>query len=179
MTNKEIKICVVSDNHGTMQPIRDLPMIEKDADYFLHCGDSREPVRSCGPYAQVRGNNDYYDVPVQKVLEIGDHRIFMTHGTRLVYYGNYIYLAKEAKKHHCDIALFGHTHMYADELLEGVRCLNPGSIWHNRDGRPPGYMIVTLNGQEITAEWKEYIPLEEAEDEKQEKKKKSFLFPFL
>ncbi len=174
--SERIRICVVSDNHSTMTPIRDLPVIEPDCDYYFHCGDSRQPVRPYGPYAQVRGNNDFYDVPEYKVFEIGGHRIYMTHGTRLVYYGNYDYLAREAKKHHCDIALFGHTHVYADETVDDVRCLNPGSIWHNRDGRQPGYMIVTLDGPDVSAEWKPYIPREE---EKGEKKKKSFPFPFL
>ncbi len=163
MTKTTIRICVVSDNHSRMKPIRDLPLIEKDCDFFFHCGDSREPVRPYGPYAQVRGNNDFYDVPEEKVIDLGIHRIYMTHGTRLVYYGNYQYLARQAKKKQCDIALFGHTHVYSDALVDGVRCLNPGSIWHNRDGRPPGYMILTLEENRVQAEWKEYKPLPENE----------------
>ena len=161
MTRTSVRICVVSDNHSRMKPIRDLPLIEKDCDFFFHCGDSREPVRPYGPYAQVRGNNDFYDVPDEKVIDLGTHRIYMTHGTHLVYYGNYKYLARQAKKKQCDIALFGHTHVYSDAVVDGVRCLNPGSIWHNRDGRPAGYMILTLEENRILAEWKEYIPLPE------------------
>ena len=144
-----IKLIVVSDNHSRMEPIRLLPANYPDADYFLHCGDSREPVRNYGPYAQVRGNNDYYNVPEELVLEIGEHRIFMTHGTRLVYFGQYQYLARHARQKHCDICLFGHTHIYADEMVDGVRCLNPGSIWSNRDGTEPSFMVVELEGKEI------------------------------
>ena len=144
-----IKIVAVSDNHGMMDPIILLPTLFPDADYFFHCGDSREPVRRYGPYAQVRGNNDFYDAPEELVLEVGQHRIYMTHGTRLVYFGEYHYLAQRAKKHQCDIALFGHTHLYTDQTVEGVRCLNPGSIWHNRDGSDPSFMVIELEGSEI------------------------------
>ncbi len=144
-----IKLVCVSDNHGTMDPVRAIPDMFPDADYFLHCGDSREPVRRYGPYVQVRGNNDFYDVPEMKVLEIGTHRIFMTHGTRLVYIGAYEYLAAAAKQRGCDIALFGHTHIYCDEVVDGIRCLNPGSVWHNRDGSEPSFMIVELEGSEV------------------------------
>ena len=161
MSTPVIRICVVSDNHSRMKPIQDLPVIEKDCDFFFHLGDSREPVRPYGPYAQVRGNNDFYDVPDSRVIDLGDHRIYMNHGTHLVYYGNYKYIAREARKRHCDIALFGHTHVYCDAEVDGVRCLNPGSIWHNRDGREPGYMILTLEGEKIDAYWKEYVPLPE------------------
>ena len=150
MENQElIKIIAVSDNHGTMDPIKKLSGMFPDADYFLHCGDSREPARRYGPYAQVLGNNDFYDVPEYRILEIGTHRIFMTHGTRLVYIGSYEYLSARAKQHGCDIALFGHTHIYLDEVIDGVRCLNPGSIWHNRDGTEPSFMIIELEGNEV------------------------------
>ena len=144
-----IKIVCVSDNHGTMDPIRQLPSMFPDADYFLHCGDSREPARRYGPYAQVRGNNDFYDVPDFRVLEIGSHQIFLTHGTRLVYIGSYGFLAAAAKQRNCDIALFGHTHIYCDTVEDGVRCLNPGSVWHNRDGSDPSFMIIELEGEEV------------------------------
>ena len=127
-----------------MEPISRLPSMFPEANYFLHCGDSREPARRYGPYAQVRGNNDFYDVPEYRVLSIGSHRIFLTHGTRLVYIGSCVYLAKKALEHGCDIALFGHTHVFCDQTAEGVRCLNPGSIWHNRDGRDPSYMLIEL-----------------------------------
>ncbi len=141
---KRIRIVTVSDNHGWMEPISRLPSMYPEADYFLHCGDSREPARRYGPYAQVRGNNDFYDVPEYRVLSIGSHRIFLTHGTRLVYIGSCVYLAKKALEHGCDIALFGHTHVFCDQTAEGVRCLNPGSIWHNRDGSDPSYMLIEL-----------------------------------
>ena len=154
-----IRILAVSDNHSDMEPIRKLPSLFPDMDYYFHCGDSRQPVREYGPYAQVRGNNDFYNVPDQLILEIGEHRIFLTHGTRLVYFGEYHYLAKRARSHNCDIALFGHTHIYADTVTEGVRCLNPGSVWHNRDGTGPSFMILELEGSTVRAFRKEWSSL--------------------
>ena len=151
METELIKILAVSDNHGIMDPIKELPGRFPDVDFFLHLGDSREPVRRYGPYAQVRGNNDYYDVPEYKILAVGGHRIFLTHGTRLVYFGDYHLLAHRARQHECDIALFGHTHIYCDEVVDGIRCLNPGSIWHNRDGSESSFMILELEGYEVRA----------------------------
>ena len=126
-----IKIVCVSDNHGTMDPIKQLPSLFPDADYFLHCGDSREPVRRYGPYAQVRGNNDFYDVPDFRVLEIGSHRIFMTHGHYYQVKSTLEILDEEAESEGCSIALYGHTHRPAMDMGRTLM-INPGSA---QDGR--------------------------------------------
>ena len=61
--------------------------------------------------------------------------IFATHGHAYgVKRGSFALLAKRAIEMGCDMALFGHTHEYADETLCGVRCLNPSS---------KGYFIIT------------------------------------
>ena len=148
-----IKIILVSDNHGLRHPLEFLRKHYKDADYFLHCGDTELPVYEMDGFAVVHGNNDPYgSFPMRRVLEIGEHRILMVHGHRDLIFGQFAMLADRAKSFDCDIVCFGHTHIPFDQTIKGVRVLNPGSIWRNRDGSKPSYMIVTLDGPEIRVE---------------------------
>ena len=34
------KIVIMSDNHGDMNILTDIKVLEDDADYYIHCGDS-------------------------------------------------------------------------------------------------------------------------------------------
>ena len=34
------KIIIMSDNHGDMNMLTDIKVLEDDADYYIHCGDS-------------------------------------------------------------------------------------------------------------------------------------------
>ena len=34
------KIVIMSDNHGDMNVLTDIKVLEDDADYYIHCGDS-------------------------------------------------------------------------------------------------------------------------------------------
>lgn len=155
--NKKIKIVLVSDNHGQREGLEYVRTAHSDADYFFHCGDTELPPYELHGFAVVQGNNDYYGTyPMRKILEIGSHRIMLVHGHRDVIFGHYEMLADKAAALGCDIACFGHSHIYHDSEVNGVRLLNPGSIWRNRDGSQPSYMIVTLDGDRILAERKTF-----------------------
>jgi putative phosphoesterase len=109
----------------------------------------------------VCGNHDiqYHDkVPDYRILEIGAHRIYLCHGHKdfLSYY-HYKPMVMHAKAHGCDTVFFGHVHTYDDEVIDGVRLLNPGSIRHNRDGSRASYMLVEISEEEITVTKKEYV----------------------
>ena len=157
MKQKEIRIVLISDNHLLKDCISVIRNMYPDADYFFHCGDSEMPRYMLDGYACVQGNNDFYgEFPLHLVLHIGERNFLLAHGHRDMMYGRYDMLAKKAQKLGCDTVCFGHTHRYYDETVEGVRLLNPGSIWHNRDGSEPSYMLLRLNGKELTAERKTY-----------------------
>ena len=38
-----------------------------------------------------------------------------------------------------DVLVYGHTHVALDEVVDGVRCLNPGSVSIPKGGFPPSY----------------------------------------
>ena len=155
--SEKIKIVLCSDNHRQEEPLQYLRTKYSDADYFLHCGDSELPKRMVQGWASVQGNNDEYgEYPLNQVLHIGEHSIYLTHGHHDMIFGHYEMLALKAKKMGCDIACFGHSHVPYAGVIDGVTCLNPGSIWHNRDGSAPTYMLLTLDGANVSWEKKVY-----------------------
>ncbi len=150
--DKKIKIIVISDNHGFLDPVTKILERYPDADYFFHLGDSELPKQLLKGYACVRGNTDYDpDLPLRLRLTIGGHHILLTHGHRDLFMGSMEGLVQRAKEADCDIVCFGHTHVYTDKVLRGVRLLNPGSIWHCRDGSAPCYMILELDEDSVQA----------------------------
>ena len=118
MKKKSVQIVLVSDNHGSREPLEYVRRTHADADSFIHCGDVELPTYLV---------NGHFDM-----------------------------LSEKAKAEGCDIVFFGHTHIPFDKTIGGVRVINPGSIWMNRDGSEPSYMIVTLKGKTISVERKTF-----------------------
>lgn len=148
-----LKIVLVSDNHGFAEPLEYVREAHKDCDYFIHCGDAEMPAYLLEGFAVVQGNNDFYNqFPPRKVLHIGKHTILVVHGHRDMIMGRYEMLVGAAARYGADIVFFGHTHVPLEVEYEGVHLLNPGSIWHNRDGSQPSYYIVTLDEDKVSAE---------------------------
>ena len=142
---KTIQICVISDNHGRMEPIEYINRTYGACDYRFHLGDSEMPRSFLLGFACVRGNNDYSDeYPEKLILPIGSHRFLLTHGHRSLLFYDPAPLAAYAQRNKCDVVCYGHTHVYNDTVIDGIRMLNPGSIGRNRDGSEPSYMILTL-----------------------------------
>ncbi len=155
---KPITIILVSDNHGQTSGLEFLKKTYFGADYFVHCGDAELPNYLMDGFLIVQGNNDgWQQFPQRRIIEAGEHRIYVCHGHRDMFYGKYEMLADRCRELECDIGFFGHSHVPFDRTVKGVRLLNPGSIWHNRDGSQPSYMIVTLRGKDIEVQRMTYI----------------------
>lgn len=152
---KPITIVLASDSHMARAPLEYVRKAHPEADYFLYCGDSELPRQAMEGWAAVRGNNDSYgEYPEELILKIGGHQIYMTHGHMDMIWHKYDQLAAKAKRKGCDICCFGHTHVYYDGELNGVRMLNPGSMRYNRDRSPSCYMLVTLDGSDVCVQRK-------------------------
>lgn len=148
-----VRILLISDNHGTRDCLEYVRNAHSDADYFIHCGDAELPNWLLDGFAVVQGNNDSYNqFPSKLLLEIGQHTVMVVHGHRDMFFGHFDMLAAKANAAGADVVFFGHTHIPFDDTVDGVRLINPGSIWHNRDGSDPSYMIVTFDGKDISAE---------------------------
>lgn len=145
---QDIRIVVTSDSHGNKERLFNVRNQYDSSWIFLDCGDSclsEKEMKQMG-ILSVQGNNDYFSsFPLFRVLEYGKHRIYMTHGHRVMFYNRYDMLAEEARRHECDIALCGHSHIPHEEIVNGILCLNPGSLFRNRDLSDPSYLTLVLH----------------------------------
>lgn len=138
-----MKILVCSDNHKNYEVLEKILNDNPACDYYLHLGDSQMDSYDLRPFASVRGNvDDDYDLPIDKIIDISDrHSIYMCHGN--AYSGEPELIAKAAKANGCDIALFGHTHVFYQDIIDGVYIFNPGSCSRSKEG-PNSYAIITI-----------------------------------
>lgn len=138
-----MKIVVVSDSHGLIEPLKAVKEKHKDADAFIHCGDSELSPDYLEGFAVVQGNNDYfYDYPNELFLTIDDVKVYVTHGHLFIRSKIVQECIRKAINNHCKLAFFGHTHIFEEIRQDGVVCVNPGSMRYNRDMTPPCYAIV-------------------------------------
>lgn len=134
-----MKIALVSDTHGYMGNLIE-EIKKQDVDYILHMGDGVEEADMLReelnlPTFVVAGNNDYFtDAKPELFFLLEQTPIYMTHGHRQSVYYSRGELARVAMQKGAKIALYGHTHVFRDEMLGEVRLINPGSAYLPRDG---------------------------------------------
>lgn len=156
------KIIVMSDTHGLKNAVQYIKDTYTDADLIIHCGDICLPKDYAKDLFIVCGNCDdpslYESV---RIYETEGHRILVTHGHMFFdsIFVNYNALARFAKRNECDIVCYGHSHIYDDRTVDGIRLLNPGSMNANRDMSNPSYIILTIDGDKVTTERKDYFGL--------------------
>lgn len=126
-----MKIAVIADTHGKL-PGSVLPAL-RGADEIWHLGDfcdaaTLEAVRRIGPPVEaVLGNNDFgLGLHMARSLERGGRRFYLIH-------------IPPARAPETEFLLHGHTHVARDEMIRGVRFLNPGTIGKPNKGAPCGY----------------------------------------
>ena len=122
-------ILIVSDYHKKEDAL--LELINKyNPEYTLCCGDgeSDDEFYTKNNIISVKGNCDYANLPLVKVVEIKDKKFLLTHGHLYDVYFDIFKLYLLAKEHNADYVLYGHTHMQLLEEYEGVTFLNPGAL---------------------------------------------------
>ena len=135
-----MKILVFSDSHGKAENM--MTAIDRhypDIDLIIHLGDGArefEYLHEIYPRADffgVRGNCDFGDMSglmKTNILELDNKRILCTHGHEFYVKQSYNVLYDTAVEKKCDIALFGHTHIFCKEYFpeNNLYLFNPGSI---------------------------------------------------
>ena len=145
-----MRVLVVSDSHGRNQNLETV-MERVKPDLMFHLGDSEDDDDLIAAEAPcevvfVKGNCDYGNIPVEEVVELGRHKVFLTHGHYYSVRMGLNVLAQAAKERGCDVAIFGHTHVPEMEEEDGVTIYNPGSISLPRqDGRKPTFMVLDVD----------------------------------
>ena len=146
-----MKIVVVSDSHGNKQAINNI-FSSYTFDYFVFLGDG---ISDLGTYAYlpnvyiVKGNCDFFDnYPTEICLDFDGVHIFATHGHKYGAKHTLGLLTSRAVEQNASIVLYGHTHIFEDTFLDGIRLINPGSLGRSRD-KNSSFVLLEINNGEV------------------------------
>jgi len=172
--NTGADILIISDTHGNTQAIKQL--VKKYHGLItavVHLGDhSGDMLRMAGPAVKmdmchiVSGNTDpaicTYN---ERVIDVADKRIFITHGHRYNVKAGLDLLIYKARELQVDACLFGHTHHQTLFTQSDIVFLNPGSPSSPHFGTDRGYGLLRIsNAGVITGElltyWEDVCPEE-------------------
>ena len=135
---------VLSDSHGnakiTAEAVKRL--VIAGAEIILHLGDIETTdvldallIKNDLPVYLVFGNVDWPVEPLQRYAELLGIRVehpcgtMIVGGKRIVYHHGHIpRYEREARQAGVDYFLHGHTHVRRDEVVDGMRIINPGAL---------------------------------------------------
>ena len=138
--SEKIKMGIISDTHGLLR--EEVKERLKDCTYIFHAGDVDRPeildeLRTMGFLYVVRGNNDgYWAQNLRRSLNfsVGNVKFFMVHDR------------KDAAWELGDtqVVIFGDSHKYFCQEIDGRLWLNPGSCGRNRFGGEVTMAVMTV-----------------------------------
>jgi uncharacterized protein len=138
-----MRIAVISDTHDRFPST--LPGRLAGADEIWHLGDVCDPrvlveFEQLGPPLHVvMGNCDgYMGWPIDLQLAREGLEFYLTH------------IPPRRAPKGVQVVLHGHTHMPRDEVLGGVRWLNPGCVSQPRGGVPPSFAWLEVTAGKLT-----------------------------
>ncbi len=149
------KIVVMSDSHGFHQMIDEVKKREKDADFYVHCGDSEAEDERMKGWLCVRGNNDWYShFPEHIIFQAEKLRFYVCHGHRFGYFNRGNAMLQTLKENNCDILLSGHTHVPQCDEVNHFYFINPGSTTLPRGGSERSYCVIMVDVDQIDVTFK-------------------------
>lgn len=134
------KIGILSDTHNLLRkPVTDLL---QTCDLILHAGDISTPqilkqLESIAPVYAVRGNTDREcpeNLPRTLSVELYGIQIFMIHNKKQI---------REDLRQK-DLIIYGHSHKYEEQQVNGQTWLNPGSCGKRRFSLPLTMAALTI-----------------------------------
>lgn len=148
----KIIILVFSDSHTDTRTMESVIARIKPG-MVIHLGDhisDAEDVQALFtdiPFKMVRGNCDNSSsAETTKIIQAGEHRFLITHGH--AFDSNVASMVKEAERNGAKAVLYGHTHVPAISLEQGVIAMNPGTVSGLKSIASFG--VIELNGADIT-----------------------------
>lgn len=123
-----MKLGLISDTHGFLDPR--LTRIFKGVNHILHAGDIGPDfliaqLEAIAPVTAVLGNNDNSPCfPLTQTVTLGDVKFLVHHivSPRALTDELKARIAREKP----DVMMFGHSHQKFDQVIDGVRFINPG-----------------------------------------------------
>lgn len=146
-----MKIVVTSDTHHNYHILKKIVELNPDADLFIHLGDGENEFLDVRnetfgkQFVFVKGNGDFGDWKESAVIGVNGYKIYCTHGNKLDVANSLDLLLYNAKKEKCKIALFGHTHIYMTDVVDGIYVMNPGSPESPRNRLKPSYGVINID----------------------------------
>ena len=148
MNTDEIRVAVLSDTHGLLRRCAVAHLL--DCPHILHAGDviRRSDLDELSVYGNlyaVRGNNDRW---MNEVKELSDFLRFQIGGVSF-----YMTHEKWDVPHDLrgvDVVIYGHSHRYSEEWIDGRLWLNPGSCGRARFGGEVTMAKLTLRGGRVS-----------------------------
>ena len=142
------RIAVLSDTHGLLRP--EVLSAISGCDAIIHGGDINKPeiidrLKEIAPLFVVRGNNDKEwaeHIPATLTFQIEGCRFFLVHNK------------KEVPEDLTGInaVIFGHSHRYFEENIDGRLWLNPGSCGKRRFDQEITLAILTVDGSTLSTQ---------------------------
>ena len=143
-----MKIIVVSDTNKDYKKYKSVVEKNLDADMIIHLGDGEHEFADVAKefpqmnFYYVGGEHDFGQHKSTEVIEADGYKFLCVHGHEHNVQGSLDPIVNEAKQRGCQVALFGHTHMYRTEFIDGIYIMNPGAIDSPRGKNPPTYGLV-------------------------------------
>ena len=150
-----VKIGVISDTHGLLR--EEVLEILRSCGCIFHGGDINsqgvlDTLGEIAPVYVVRGNNDKAwaeQLPHDLTVQMEGRKIFMVHNRKEM----------ENLPEDADIVIFGHSHKYFEQVIDGRLWLNPGSCGKRRFGQEISLAVLTVDETEYQVQ-KIVLPVE-------------------
>ena len=149
-----MRLAVISDTHyiaGFTRLPEDFWERLQGVDGIIHSGDIGDQLlyidlQQLAPIIAVLGNNDGFAfgnaLPERQIVPVEEVKIGLFHGHR----GSAPF---GFTKDEVDMVICGHTHVPRDEVIDGIRIINPGSVTRPRGGSLASMGILEIQGKEI------------------------------
>lgn len=154
------RIAIVSDTHVPSRAAEVPDWVREriaNADYVVHAGDfDSEPayesvVDLSTDLTAVKGNMDPVSLGLPKVatLSVDGVDFVVTHGSGPIHGYEERVASIVADENPDAIGIAGHTHQVMDEVVDGVRLLNPGSATGASPARTVSIMTADVEDGEV------------------------------
>ena len=150
-----MKVAIISDTHGKLKELME-EISRHEIDVIIHLGDFSDDGKDLQIITEkivyiVKGNNDYLATTELEELLINLNGIdfLITHGHRYNIYRGLDKLLNRAKKVGARVVLFGHTHVFFNQVIDGIWLINPGSPSYPRSGDKKSFVILDLDNMEL------------------------------
>lgn len=146
-----MKIGLISDTHGFLDPR--LARIFRGVDHILHAGDIGPDfliaqLEAIAPVTAVLGNNDNSPCfPLTQVVELGKVKFLVHHIVTPRALTDE--LKARVAKDKPDVVMFGHSHQQFDQIIKGVRFVNPGYAGKPKFGAERSVALLDCDGKNL------------------------------